>query len=128
MIISRFLNSLRWVDALDKASASDFAKARTKLRAINPSNIGIPKREYYLLKSYVLMRLNDKSAKGALAEAMNAIDESKKINQDERKYLKKYAEHILISLYDRSNRRTVNCAGIDFNNVPKRTRDMFPLV
>lgn len=128
MIISKFLNSLRWVDALDKASAGDFAKARTKLNAIDPSNTGIPNREYYLLKSFVLMKLNDKSAKGTLAEAMNAIDASHKINQDEREYLKKYAEYVLVSLYDRSNKRTVNCGGIDFSNVPQRTRDMFPLV
>ena len=59
---------------------------------------------------------------------MNAIDSSENINRDEREYLKKYAEHILVSLYDRYNRRKVNCRGVDFSKVPKRTRDLFPLV
>lgn len=127
-LFRKIQNAFRWVSAVDCVSAEEYLAARSKLDSIDPFNLVIPNREFFLLKSYVLMKLNDKNAKPTLAEAMNAIDASEKINQDEREYLKKYAEHILASLYDSYNRRTVNCSGIDFSKVPKRTRDLFPLI
>lgn len=127
-LFRKIQNAFRWVSAIDCVSSEEYLAARSKLDSIDPFNLGIPRREFFLLKSYVLMKLNDKDVKRTLADAMNAIDASEKISQDEREYLKKFAEHILVSLYDRNNRRAVNCSGIDFSKVPKRTRDLFPLI
>jgi len=124
-MLKRLSNALRWVKALDLSAAGKFGAAREQLKRIDPERPGVRRLEYYLLNSFVLMRLNDPAAKRAIADSLSAIDRSSKINRSERAYLKKYAQYVLACIY--YSQHHVDYSDIDLTNVPQRTMDLFPL-
>lgn len=74
------------------------------------------------------MKLNSEDAKPTIAKALNAIDASKNLKEEERVYLRTYAEWVLASMYNNSPKApVVELRSGHLNEVPERIKSLFPL-
>jgi hypothetical protein len=119
--------ALKWSDALDRVSESKYQEALAKLEFIDRHKFGM-KVERLLLKALAQVQLNDRApAKQTLADAMTAIDQSKRFQPPVKIYLKKYAESLFANLLAGRAPDCVRYEGVRLDEVPKHVMRNFPI-
>ncbi len=114
--------------AVDNAAEGNNSQALSTLLKMDLNNLGHLAIDYYILKSYLLLKnRRAEETKSAIADALAKLKKSQIFNEQEKLYRHKYLESLMARLFGRAAELDVTYEDIHLQDVSERTKSLFPL-
>ena len=127
-LFRRIRNVLKWNKAADQASQKQWSDALHNLQEMDTENLGHLKFDYYILKSYLLMCLNNREEfEISIKLSKDILNKSRSLSIEEKTYRRKYIEWLSVFFNEGPNEKELDYSEIDLSLIARRTKDYFPL-